>query len=264
VHPYVFRIGDAGLPSYGLLVALGLIAGLAVAARRARRDGINEEHAWNLGVYAILAGIVGAKILLVLTDFSYFAAHPRQIFSVEVLQAGGVWYGGAIGGGAVGTFFVWRYKLPILRTLDAFAPGLSLGHAIGRLGCFAAGCCYGKPTSIPWGVVFHDPVAAKLAGTPLDVKLHPTQLYEFFAEMCIFSFLLWFGRERRIPGQVMGAYIFIYGIARFFLEFLRGDPGRGSVFGGAMSATQLISIFIVIAGGMLWMKWGGARTAQPA
>ena len=138
--------------------------------------------------------------------------------------------------------------MPALGTCDAFAPGLALGHAIGRIGCFAAGCCYGKETHHFWGVVFRNPLANQITGTPLNVPLEPTQLFESAVELANFFFLMWLLKRRKFDGQVFGAFLFIYGVARFFLEYLRDDPGRGSVFGGAMTGTQLIAIGLVIGG----------------
>ena len=144
--------------------------------------------------------------------------------------------------------------MPPLATCDAFAPGLALGHAIGRLGCFAAGCCWGKATTAPWGVTFNNPLAAAWVGTPLHVPLEPTQLFESAVELVNFFILYWLIRHKKFDGQVIGAYMFLYGFARYFLEYLRDDPGRGSVFGGLMTGTQLISIMLVIAGGVLWIR----------
>jgi phosphatidylglycerol:prolipoprotein diacylglycerol transferase len=146
--------------------------------------------------------------------------------------------------------------MPPLATLDCFAPGLALGHSIGRLGCFAAGCCYGKPTKLPWGVTFTNPLASALVGTPLGIPLEPTQLFESAVELANFFILYWLIRHKKFDGQVIGAYMFIYGFARYFLEFLRGDPGRGSLFGGIMTGTQLIAILMVVTGGALWLRRG--------
>jgi phosphatidylglycerol:prolipoprotein diacylglycerol transferase len=154
--------------------------------------------------------------------------------------------------------------MPALGTCDAFAPGLALGHAIGRVGCFAAGCCYGKETHHVWGVVFRNPLANQITGTPLNVPLEPTQLFEAAVELANFFFLMWLLKRRKFDGQVFGAFLFIYGVARFFLEYLRDDPGRGSVFGGAITGTQLIAVGLVIGGGIIWWLRPGAKnvTAQ--
>jgi phosphatidylglycerol:prolipoprotein diacylglycerol transferase len=157
-----------------------------------------------------------------------------------------------------------RNQMPWLRTADAFAPGLALGHAIGRLGCFAAGCCYGKHTEAWWGVTFTHPLAEKISGTPLGVPLHPTQLLESAVELANFVLLAWMVKHKKFEGQVIATYLFVYGVARYFLEFLRGDPDRGSLFGGAMSGTQLISIGLVMLGGALWLRRTELKQQQMA
>ena len=133
---------------------------------------------------------------------------------------------------------------------DAFAPGLALITPSAVTGRFAAGCCYGKETHHWWAVTFHNPLANSITGTPLGVPLEPTQLFESAVELANFIFLMWLLKRRKFDGQVFGAFLFIYGIARFFLEYLRDDPGRGSVFGGAMTGTQLIAIGLVVGGGL--------------
>ncbi len=240
------------MPTYGFLVALGVFLGLWISVRNSERQGVNPDHAWNLGVLVVLCGIVGAKILYVINDWSTYAAHPSEIFSFNTLQAGGVFSGGLLAGLAAAVWYVRKHKLPALAMCDAFAPGLAFGHAIGRLGCFSAGCCYGKPTHHFWGVTFTNPLAQQITGTPLNTPLQPTQLFEFAVELANFFILMWLFKRKKFDGQVIGAFMFLYGIARFFLEFLRDDPGRGEVFGGLMSGTQLISIGLVIAGGLIW------------
>jgi len=264
VLPILLHYGRFSLPTYGFLAAVGLLVGLSVSVRNAERQGINPEKTWNLGILAILAGIVGAKLLMVLNDWNYYKGHPREIFSLTTLQAGGVWSGGLVLAVLVSWWYIHRNRIPVLRTCDAFAPGIALGHAIGRLGCFAAGCCWGKPTNLPWGVTFTNPLAALLVGTPLGVRLHPTQIYEMLVELANFFLLTWLLRRKKFNGQVIGAYMFVYGFARFFLEFLRDDPDRGSVFGGFMSGTQLLAIGLVIFGGVLWMRGGRPEIAAPA
>jgi phosphatidylglycerol:prolipoprotein diacylglycerol transferase len=264
VFPRLVQIGNFSLPTYGVLVSLGVMIGLAVAARYSQRQGIDPEKAWNLGILAVLFALLGAKIMLILNDWSWYSSHPREIFSLSMLQAGGVFYGGLLAALVVSWWYIRRNHLPVLRTSDAFAPGLALGHAIGRVGCFAAGCCYGKPTSLPWGVTFTNPLAHSFSGTPLGIPLHPTELYESIVELINFFILAWLIKRKRFDGQVIGAYMFLYGFARYFIEFVRGDPERGSVFGGAMTGTQLISILLVIAGGLLWMRRRPSQAAVAA
>jgi len=253
VFPQLFHIGSFGIPTYGILVATGVLVGLWISVRNSERQGIRPENAWDLGIAVVLAGILGSKILYILVDWHSYAEHPRDIFSLATLQAGGVFSGGLIAGFAVAAWFVRKHHMPALATCDAFAPGLALGHAIGRLGCFAAGCCYGKPTHHFWGVTFTSPVANSNAGTPLGIPLEPTQLIESAAELGIFILLSWMFSRKKFDGQILGTYFFLYGVARFLIEFLRGDPGRGGpYFGGLVSGTQLISIGLVLTGGLLW------------
>jgi phosphatidylglycerol---prolipoprotein diacylglyceryl transferase len=252
VFPQLFHIGKFFLPTYGFLVSLGVLIGLWISVRNSEKLGVDGDKAWNLGILVVLCGIIGAKVLYIVNEWSYYSAHPSEIFSINTLQAGGVFSGGLLAAFVAAAWYVWRHKMPALGTCDAFAPGLALGHSIGRIGCFAAGCCYGKETHHWWGVVFHNPLANSITGTPLGIPLEPTQLFESAVELANFFFLMWLLKRRKFEGQVIGAFMFIYGIARFFLEYLRDDPGRGSVFGGAMTGTQLIAVGLVLAGGLIW------------
>jgi len=253
VFPRLVELGRFSLPTYGFLVASGVLIGLWISVRNSERRGIDGEKAWNLGIIVVLCGILGAKILYIINDWSAYAANPREIFSINTLQAGGVFSGGLIGALLAAAWYIRKHNMPALATCDAFAPGLALGHAIGRVGCFAAGCCFGKETHHFWGVTFTSPVANANAGTPLNISLEPTQLIESAAELGIFILLSWMFSRKKFDGQVFGAYLFLYGIARFLIEFLRGDPGRGGpYFAGLLSGTQLISIGLVLTGGLIW------------
>ena len=253
MFPQLFHIGSFAIPTYGILVATGVLLGLWISVRNSARQGIKPENAWDFGIAVVLAGILGSKILYILVDWKTYAEHPKEIFSLATLQAGGVFSGGLIGAFLVAWWFLRKYNMPALATCDAFAPGLALGHAIGRVGCFAAGCCYGKETTHWWGITFTSKIAEANAGTPLGTALEPTQLIESAAELIIFGILTWMFARKKFDGQIFGAYLFLYGIARFLIEFLRGDPGRGGpYFGGLLSGTQLISIGLVLAGGIIW------------
>lgn len=253
MYPRLFDFHGFGLPTYGMMVSIGVIVGLMVVFKAARQQGLDPEQMWNLGALVILAGILGAKVLLIVNDWSYYSRHPHEIFSLNVLQSGGVFSGGLVAAILVAFWYVRKNRLPFLRTCDIFAPGVAIGHAFGRMGCFAAGCCYGRPTSEPWGVIFTNPLAHQWVGTPLGVKLHPTELYEMVVEIINFLVLYWLLRRKKFEGQVIGLYMILYGVARFFIEFFRGDPGRGEVFGGFMTGTQLIALLMVVAGGVLWV-----------
>ncbi len=235
------------------MAALGLIFGLMLIIHAGRQQGLDPEKLWNLGIIAILSGIFGAKILYILVDLGYYAQHPGEIFSLSTFQAGGVWSGGFILALIMCVWYMRRNDLPVLRTCDVFAPGLALGHAFGRIGCFAAGCCWGRETHVPWAVTFHNPLAAEIVGTPLGIPLHPTQLYEFVVELANAAFLTWLIKRKKFEGEIIGAYMILYGFARYFIEFLRGDPGRGQFF-GFMSDTQVIALCLVVGGGILWLR----------
>ncbi len=263
MFPRLLQIGSFNLPTYGVLVAMALIVGLFTVVHFARREGVDPERAWSLGLVGVFASIAGSKLLLILNEWNFYSHNLRALLSLDFLQSAGVFSGGLAAAFVAGLLYAWRHRMPVFKTMDVFAPGLALGHAIGRLGCFAAGCCYGKPTRLPWGVTFTNPLAEKLVGTPLGIPLHPTQIYEFLVELCNFGLLVWLFRRKKFDGQIFGTYLFVYGVARYFLEFLRGDSDRGSVFNGLMTTTQLLAIFMVIAGGLLWMRMP-RRDAEPA
>jgi phosphatidylglycerol:prolipoprotein diacylglycerol transferase len=263
VYPQLFHYGHFFLPTYGLLVATGVLLGLWISVRNSERQGIDPDKAWNLGILVVLCGIVGAKILYVIYDWNTYSSW-KEIFSLSTLQAGGVFSGGLIAALVAAVWYIRQQHMPPLATCDAFAPGLAIGHAIGRLGCFAAGCCFGKPTHAWWGVTFTNPVANQLVGTPLNEALEPTQLFEFAVELANFFLLMWMLKRKKFEGQVFGAYLILYGVARFLIEFLRGDPGRGSVLGGALSGTQVIALGLVILGGVIWWLKSNARKTVAA
>jgi phosphatidylglycerol:prolipoprotein diacylglycerol transferase len=258
VFPKLFSIGSFYLPTYGVLVALAFLAGLAVTVRLARRSGINPELVTNLAVYCALAGLLGAKILMIVFDWSYFVSQPSQIFSLSTLQAAGVFQGGLLLAIVMAFLYVRRHALPWLETADAFAPGVAIGHAIGRLGCFAAGCCWGKECTLPWAVKFHSVDAYTLSGVPLEVPLHPSQLYELGTEGLLFVFLYWaFGRPHA-PGKIIGLYLVISSVARFLIEFTRFHE-QALPFGLPLSITQWIAIALAGAGAIILL-----RTSHPA
>ena len=253
MYPRLIDIGHFVLPTYGVMAALGLISGLLLIVHLGRRQGLDPEKLWNLGIIAVLSGIFGAKLLYIINEAGYYRDHPGELFSMATLQAGGVWSGGVVLALILCIWYMRRNHMPILRTCDVFAPGLALGHAFGRVGCFAAGCCYGRPTNVPWAVTFHNPLANEIVGTPLGVPLHPTQLYEMVVELANCLFLVWLIKRKKFEGEILGTYLIIYGVARYFIEFFRGDPGRGQLI-GFMTTTQGIALLLVVVGGLLWMR----------
>jgi len=254
MHPVLFHFGPIPIHTYGTLLAIGILLALWWAQRRAPLAGLDADRVWNLGVYMVLAALAGAKVWLIFADWEYYRQFPREIFSLSTLQAGGVWYGGLATAAVVLVLYGWRAKLSFPKLADVYAAPLALGHGIGRLGCFSAGCCYGRPTTMPWGVVFSSSYAHDLVGTPLGVHLHPTQLYEAGAEFINVFILVRLGVGKRAPGQVFGAYMFLYGLARGIIEFFRGDPGRTPIAGGRFSLMQLVSVGMILLGVWLWFR----------
>ena len=263
MHPQLFHIGSFALPTYGFMAALGLTSGLAVIFHLARFRGLDPEQMWNLGGIAVFSGIFGAKLLLLAIDWRDYVAEPGRIFSVATLQSGGVFSGGLVLAILCSWWYVRRHKIPFLSAADVFAPGIALGHVFGRLGCLAAGCCYGRPTTMPWGITFHSPWAAEFSGTPLNQSLHPTQLYESVAEAINFVLLYWLCKRKKFEGQIIGLFMILYGIERFIFEFYRGDEGRGEVLGGLISGTQAIALGMVVSGFVIYLRRTPLRSASP-
>jgi len=251
--PYLFTLFGFHLPTYGLLVALAFLTALALTARLARKNGLDSETVLNLGIYCAMAGIAGAKLMMILVDFGDYARNPGMLFSLSTLQAAGIFYGGLIVALIVAYFYMRRKHLPMLATADVLAPGLALGHAIGRLGCFAAGCCWGARTSLPWAVTFTRPEAHDLVGVPLGVPLHPTQLYEAIAEAIIFVILYFRIAKPHKPGAIIGLYLVLYAAVRFFDDFLR-DPQQPNPFGGPFNNAQWISLGLIATVVVIWLK----------
>ena len=245
MYPELFHISF--LHTYGVLVALGFLAGLWMAGRLGVRAGLNAEHITNLGLYCALAALAGAKLVMLVVDAGYYWEHPRRILSLETLQAGGVFYGGLLGALAVAAWYLRKTRLSALVVADAFAPAIALGHAIGRIGCFAAGCCWGTECHLPWAVTFTSMAASQLVGVPLGLPLHPTQLYESAAEFAIFGILYWrFGRPHG-RGDIISLYLMLYGAARFLVEFFRYHE-QGNLWGTPLDASQWISLVLFAVG----------------
>jgi phosphatidylglycerol---prolipoprotein diacylglyceryl transferase len=247
MYPELFRIGNFPINTYGVFLALAFLCAILIAVRLARRDGLPAEKIYDLSLWMLLAGLVGSKILMLFTEPDY-RDNPALLLSLDFLRSGGVFYGGLLGAVLAGYFLMKRYKLPWWKTADACAPGIAVANFFGRQGCFAAGCCWGKPTTLPWGVKFSE-LGHQITGVPTDVHLHPTQLYESFAMLLVFVFLLWLHKRKRFDGQVILAYALLYSAIRFAIEFVRDDP-RGDVFGltslTGLSTSQLISLVIGI------------------
>jgi phosphatidylglycerol:prolipoprotein diacylglycerol transferase len=250
MFPRLIQIGSFYIPTYGVILAIAYLVGIWMLRRKARDEGLPEQKIFDFSLYILAAAILGAKLLLVIVEWRHYVENPRSL--VEVLRSGGVFYGGLIAATAVGVWYLRKHRLPAWKIADMGAPSIALGEAIGRWGCFAAGCCYGKPTDSPLGVTFTDPFANEAVGTPLGVPLHPTQIYLSLNALLIFFVLQWAYRRKTFDGEVFWLYVLLYAITRGVLEAFRGDSVRGFLIPGVISTSQFIGLVAAAAAvGML-------------
>jgi phosphatidylglycerol:prolipoprotein diacylglycerol transferase len=248
MFPKLISIGSFFLPTYGVLVAAAFLLGLWITVRLAKRADLPSEPIANLAIYCALAGLLGAKLFMFLFNFEEYWNDPGSIFTLSTLQAAGVYQGGLLLALITAVLYIRNQRLPLLPTFDVFAPGIAAGHAVGRLGCFAAGCCWGTECHLPWAVTFHNPEANRLVGVPLNVPLHPTQLYESFSEAIIFYILYRRIAKPHAAGEVFGLYLVLYSITRFLVEFVRNHEQATHL---GLSLTQWISLATLAAG--VWL-----------
>lgn len=254
MFPELFRIPWLDMPvaTYGVLLAAGFLSAIWMGVRLAERDGLDRKRAYDVALATIGASMVGSKLLLLATEPQFLAAD--RLFSREFWSSGGVYFGGFLGAVLGSVLFARAYDLPWFRLADAFAPAIALGQAIGRLGCLAAGCCWGASCALPWGVTYSD-AAQAVTGVPANVPLHPVQLYEALLSVGILVALLALRKQRAATGFILPAYLMLYGAARFALEFFRDDP-RGDVLGlttmTGLSTSQLIALGCGLAGVAMW------------
>lgn len=263
MYPRFLQFGSLVIPTYGVLIAVGILAGLGLSMTLARRIGLDPEKVWNLGLIAVSAAIIGSRLLLILENWQAFRAVPLLLLHIGAIHSQGAFFGGIALACVAALAYVRYAHLPLLRTLDVVAPSLALAHAISSLGSFAAGRDYGRPTSLPWGITFTSRFAARTTGVPLGVPLHPTQLYASAASFALCIALLALIKRPRDTkmhdtkmhdGEIMGTWLFLFGVTQFFLEFLRADPARPALFAGALTSTQLAAIIMVLLGGLLWLR----------
>jgi phosphatidylglycerol:prolipoprotein diacylglycerol transferase len=254
MFPQLFKFGSFALPTYGILIATGFASAIWISMRIAPSEGVSKEKIYNLGIYLAIAGMLGAKLFLIFQDRAYYLQNPRDLFSLSTLQSGGIFYGGLLTGIAAAFWCAYKYAIPFIKLGDIFAPGIALGHAFGRLGCFAAGCCWGEPTSLPWGVTYTSAYAHEVVGVPLGISLHPTQLYESFAAFIIFGILYKNYRRKRFDGQILGWYLLMYPTVRFLVEFVRRHDDA-AWFATGLSEAQAASLLLI--GAAIWLLWLG-------
>ncbi len=235
MFPVLVKIGPLTIHTYGFMIASAFLLGLWLALRQAAREGLPKEKITDIGFYALFSGIIGARVLFIATNWPHFSEHPVEM--IKIWEGGLVFYGGVIFALPTIIIYVKRQGLKLWQTVDVWAPSIAVGHAIGRLGCFCAGCCYGKPTDLPWAVTFSNPQSLAILGVPL----HPTQLYESAAELINFAILLFIRKKKTFHGEVFWMYVLNYAIIRALIELFRGDIERGFVMPG-ISTSQGISI----------------------
>jgi len=241
MHPILFQFGSFHIYAYGFFIGLGLAtaAFLAVLKVRKSNSGVSFENIVDLFFYTVLSGLIGSRLLFVLVNFDVYRKNPMQIF--KIWEGGLIFYGGLVLAVIVAFWYMKWHRLPIWKLADLISPLVALGLSFGRMGCFFAGCCYGKETSLPWAVVFRNPDSL----ARLNVPLHPTQLYDAANGLAIFFFLSWMEKRKTFDGQIFCLFLFLYAITRFFIEIFRGDP-RGFLFGGLLSTSQAIGILLAI------------------
>jgi phosphatidylglycerol:prolipoprotein diacylglycerol transferase len=258
VHPILLELGPLTIYSYGVLLAAAYLAGLWLATTRAKAAGLDSTKVLDLGIWVIIAALIGAKALLFVLDFQHFTSSWQEF--TTLLRSGGVFYGGLIAAVVVCIYLLHRHRLPLWQSGDLFAPGIALGYVVGRLGCLMAGCCYGKEAHMPWAITFTDPVANLNVGTPLNVPLHPTQLYEAGAGLIILAALLAVEHKgRAFHGRTFWTFVLLYSVSRFVIEFFRGDD-RGMI--AMFSTSQFISLILFPLS--LFMLWYLSRPERPA
>jgi len=251
MYPKIVDLGPVTIHTYGILLAAAFIAGIWMTSRNAKREGINPDSIWNLGLLIIFSALVGAKILLLFSDYRYYFQNLREIFSLSTLRSAGVYYGGLMLALGSAVFYVLKKQLPARKMADLAAPGIALGQSIARLGCLSAGCCYGKPTHMPWGITFTSQYAYENVGVPLNIPLHPTQIYDAAAAFCLSLFLMRRLASKHIDGQIALEFLALYALARFAIEFYRDDD-RGFVLYGLLSTSQFIAILTFLGSVVLY------------
>lgn len=258
MHPVLLKIGPVTIHSYGFMMALGVLSAILLSLKLASKHNIDKKQLSDFFFYTILLGLLGAKLFLLATDAGYYFEKPARM--KELIFSGGTFYGGLIFGALYATWFIRRHKWDFRLMGDIVGPSVALAHFFGRMGCFMAGCC--------WGREAHDcAIAVKFenmntsTGVPHGVLLYPVQLIESLLNLLNFFVLMLLSRRKTFNGQIFAVYIFNYALIRYSVEFLRGDPDRGYVFGNwehpfsSLSVPQLISLLGVVLAAILYFNF---------
>ena len=255
MHPILFELGPIKLFTYGLLLALAFLSAIYISSREARRLGLPVEKFYDMCFYAVVGALVGSRLLYILLDLRPFLEHPLKIFALW--EGGLIFHGGLVGAVAVAIYYMRRHAIPWRPAFDALAIGMPVGQALGRVGCFMAGCCYGAPSHLPWAVIFTNPESL----CPIKEPLHPSQLYEALLLLGVFGILYWLRTRKRFQGQLMLSYFTLAGLVRFGTEFVRNpEDYRGPIIWANMPLTQVAALGIALVSGiLLWWFWRRAE-----
>ena len=237
MYPILIEFGFFKIFTYGLLVATGFLVAILLASSRAEKEGLDSQKVLDLCFYVMVSALLGARLLYVIVEYRYFLDSPLEIF--KFWKGGLVFYGGLILGVLISLWYLKRNQMPMWKTADLLAPSIALGQLIGRWGCFFAGCCYGKKTDVAWGITFTDPRSL----APLEISLHPTQVYLSLNAVFIFIFLMWLSKRKVFDGQILWSYGILYSVGRFLIEYFRGDD-RGFPVEQVLSTSQFVGVFV--------------------
>jgi len=252
MYPILVRIGPVSVPTYGFMMALGVAWGLWFIYAQSKKRGLDAPRIFDAGFYTILISLAGAKLVLFLGNFSYYLRYPGELLSLA--RSGGVFQGGLVFGIVFALWYFHKRKIPTWKAADIIGPAVALGHGFGRIGCFMAGCCYGRACVSAWGVRFQSQFAHDLTGIPLGEALHPVQLYESVLNFFNFFLLFLILRRKKFDGQVFALYIVFYSVIRIFTEFFRGDhPEKAYLVKGtspflSLSFPQFFGLVGILAG----------------
>ncbi len=252
--PKLIDLGGFYLPTYGVMVALAFLAGLWSTNKLAARAGLPIQKIQDLVIYCAITGLAGAKLMMFIFDWEYYSRNPAEMFSLSTLRAAGVYQGGFIVALIFAIYYMRRNGLPILKTMDCFAPGIALGHALGRIGCYAAGCCYGTLCERPWAVRFTNPDVKEFSNVPLNVPLHPAQIYETIGDLVIFGVLFKLYDPNKRAGGIFGLYLIFYSLLRFGVEFVRHHDQLPMFESIPLVHTQWISLVTLLLGAWLLLR----------
>jgi phosphatidylglycerol---prolipoprotein diacylglyceryl transferase len=252
VHPRLFQFGHVAIPTSGVLTAIAIVAALFTARATARFLKLDPEKLWDLGIVGVLTALFAPRLVLIVSNWRDFVAHPLWLIGVVHVRSDAAVLIGVVAAIVVVCLFILLTRMPFRRTLDALAPSLALGFAIANIGAFTSGSGFGTPTSLPWAVTYTSRLASLWNGAPLGTPVHPVQVYAAIAEFCFVLLLLTMienrDRWKTRGGEIMGAWLFLYGLSSFFLTLLRGDLAfRGFVLFESVAATM------VLAGALLWL-----------